>query len=257
MNGLVLSPALRPWLQAGLSALLVDSPERAAELRAVPSSQTTDHDGAELPARHAASASRTPARASAPARAAERDAPHAVPRPRHQGTVEAKGRVLAPEDWPAAWQSLRKRRPLPHRPLVIWTYAGLGDDLVGTPDPIRQKVIVRMLRELNHPGGTHVFWPYALPGEAAPDASLAPDTPSLFWSGTSLLRPRTLLLFGSEARDALGLPKSLLPYCQERVAGRLVIQLPQPLTLAQNEAAFSQARAFLSALLAFCATPRN
>lgn len=141
--------------------------------------------------------------------------------------------------------------------MVIWTYAGLGDDLVGTPDPIRQKIIVRMLRELNHPGGTHVFWPYALPDETAPGVSRDPGEASLFWSGTALLRPRTLLLFGSEARDALGMPKSLLPYCQERIAGRLVIQLPQPLTLAQNEAAFRQARAFLSALLAFCATPRG
>lgn len=257
MNGLALSPALRPWIQAGLSALLVDSPERAAELRAVPPSQSAAREGSELPARHAASASRASAQGSAPARAAEREAPRAAPRPRRQGTAEAHGRVLPPDAWPAAWQALRKRRPLPPRPLVIWTYAGLGDDLLGTPDPVRQKVIVRMLRELNHPGGTHVFWPYALPDEATPDASSSSDAPSLFWSGAALLRPRTLLLFGSEARDALGMPKSLLPYCQERIEGRLIIQLPQPLTLAQNEAAFRQARAFLSALLAFCATPRG
>ena len=74
---------------------------------------------------------------------------------------------------------------------------------MGTPDPTRQQIMVRMLKELRHPGGTHVFWPYALPDDATPGG---PDAPSLFWSGAALLRPRTLLLFGSEARDALGMP---------------------------------------------------
>ncbi|MCH5276652.1 MAG: hypothetical protein J1E80_02335 [Desulfovibrionaceae bacterium] len=254
MNGLVLSSALRPWIQAGLSVLLVDNPERAAELRAVPVSQAAAPGDAEVPARPVPGASRPPAQRVAPARAAKQDSPQAAPRPLQRDNAESQGRVLAPDAWPAAWQALRKRRPLPPRPLVFWTYAGLGDDLMGTPDPIRQRVIVRMLRELGHPGGTHVFWPYALPGDDAPGG---PDAPSLFWSGAALLRPRTLLLFGSEARDALGMPKSLYPYCQERLAGRMVIQLPQPLSLAHNEAAFRQAQAFLRGLLSFCATPRG
>lgn len=244
MNTLVPSSALRPWLQAGLSALLVDSPERAAELRAA----------MEIPGGRTSNTARALVQSPTSARTATRAAQPSPPQ-RREAAPETNGRVLPPDAWPASWQALRRRRPLPPRPLVVWTYAGLGDDLMGTPDPLRQAIIVRMLRELKHPGGTHVFWPYALPGEAA--ASGGPGTPSLFWSGATLLRPRTLLLFGSEARDALGMPKSLLPYCQERIAGRLVIQLPQPLTLAHDENAFRRAQIFLSSLLAFCATPRG
>lgn len=172
-------------------------------------------------------------------------APHATPRP---GTslLAAPG-ALPVESWPAAWLALRDRRPLPPRPLVLWSYAGLGDDLVGTPDEARRRVIVRMLTELRHPVGTHVFWPFALPGEE-PVAEA-----SLFWSGVSMLDPRVLLLFGSDTRDALDMPKSLLPFCQARVHGRLVIQLPRPQALAGDESAFRQAQAFLSRILRFCA----
>ncbi|MBQ9105778.1 MAG: hypothetical protein IJY48_06605, partial [Mailhella sp.] len=76
---------------------------------------------------------------------------------------------------------------------------------------------------------------------------------SLFWSGVSMLDPRVLLLFGSDTRDALDMPKSLLPFCQARVHGRLVIQLPRPQALAGDESAFRQAQAFLSRILRFCA----
>ena len=255
MSDVVLSPALRPWLQAGLSAVLLDSPERAAELRVVPSPGAVSHDVAAAPPRRGSpSPPASPPTRAVPPRVTTRNAPQPSRRPQQPGTDATNTRVAPPEVWPPAWQALKNRRPLPPRPLVFWTYAGLGDDLMGTPDPTRQQIMVRMLKELRHPGGTHVFWPYALPDDATPGG---PDAPSLFWSGAALLRPRTLLLFGSEARDALGMPKSLVPYCQERIAGRLVIQLPQPLTLAENQDAFRRALVFLSGLLSFCATPRG
>ena len=158
------------------------------------------------------------------------------------------------EQWPSGWRALKDRRPLPPRPLVLWSYAGLGDDLTGTPDQARKQVIVRMLTELRHPGGTHVFWPFDMSGEDA-RAPQMPDggSASLFWSGVRLLDPRVLLLFGSDTRDALGMPRTLGPFCQERVYGRLVIQLPRPQALAEDEASFRRAQAFLARLLSFCA----
>lgn len=258
---LALSPALRPWLKAGLATLLLDGEERALALRAAPVQEAAALRPA-FPARRPGASPAPPApRATArdhasPAAALQTPVQTSGGTParnvRPAETLSASGRVLPPEAWPAAWQSLKNRRPLPPRPLVFWTYAGLGDDLMGTPDPARQQVIVRMLKELRHPGGTHVFWPYALPGDSA-----GAEAPSLFWSGAALLRPRALLLFGSEARDALAMPKRLVPYCQDRVDGRLVIQLPQPATLAGKEDAFRRALAFLSRLLAFCSTLRT
>lgn len=143
--------------------------------------------------------------------------------------------------------------PAPPRPLVCWTYGGLGADLAGTPDPQRRELVARMIRGLNHPGGTHVFWPFDLPGENNPDG---PEAPSLFWSGEALLRTRALLILGSDARDALGLPR-IGPYCQTMVRGRLFIQLPQPRSLAEKPEAFGQAMAFLAGLLRFCSTARH
>ncbi|WP_294445478.1 hypothetical protein [uncultured Mailhella sp.] len=163
------------------------------------------------------------------------------------GGLLATPGALPVEQWPASWLALKNRRPLPPRPLVLWTYAGLGEDLTGRPDDVRRQVIVRMLMELRHPGGTHVFWPCGLAGEKPEDG------PALFWSGVKLLNPRVLLLFGSDARDTLSMPKTLLPFCQERVYGRLVIQLPRPQSLAQDEASFKRALVFLSRLLRFCA----
>ena len=161
-------------------------------------------------------------------------------------TLLATPGALPPERWPSAWLALKNRRPLPPRPLVLWTYTGLGDDLTGTPDEARRRVVVRMLTELKHPAGTHVFWPYALEGETPlPEASL-------FWSGVKMLDPRVLLLFGSDTRDALDMPRTLKPFGQLRLHGRLIIQLPRPQALAEDEAAFRQVQAFLARMLRFC-----
>ena len=273
------SAIARPWIKAGLSVLLVDSPQRVAELRrkedeaalaAQPSSAAGERRKApaafRAPAQDRQAAVRAPASqafakaapSSEPSaetafRAASQERPVRPPSraaaaaPSPDGGILATPGALPVEEWPASWLALKNRRPLPPRPLVLWTYTGLGEDLTGKPDEVRRRVIVRMLMELHHPGGTHVFWPCGLAGEHPEDG------PALFWSGVKLLNPRVLLLFGSDTRDTLSMPKSLLPFCQDRVHGRLVIQLPRPQALAQDEASFKRALAFLSRLLRFCA----
>ena len=261
------APIELPRLKAGLNVLLLEDEARVLELRAV-----TDTPAA-VPAEtvHAASnvrpggvpfqpkAPAVPPRRPVPAQpvpqpAAQKAPAQATPRPAPQ-TAKARGMqsllgapgALPVDRWPASWIALKDRRPLPQRPLVLWTYAGLGEDLVGTPDEARRRVIVRMLTELRHPVGTHVFWPFSLA-----DEGLSPEA-SLFWSGVTLLDPRVILLFGSDTRDALSMPRSLLPFCQERIHGRLVIQLPRPQALASDEFAFRQVQAFLARILSFCA----
>ena len=288
------APIVRPWLKAGLAALLVESEARVLELRAESGEESggrTAVNPAEGPARPSAnpspsfpvpqrkaaaaqtgvpvqrgaavlpvavppanvrpvpqrSASAVPPAGVAPRRQAEA-APAARPQVGRgtQSLLGAPG-ALPVERWPAAWLALKDRRPLPSRPLVLWTYAGLDEDLTGTPDEARRRVIVRMLTELRHPVGTHVFWPFSLAGDG-----LSPEA-SLFWSGVGLLDPRVVLLFGSDTRDALSMPKTLLPFCQERVHGRLIIQLPRPQALAGDEASFRRVQAFLARMLRFCA----
>lgn len=259
-----------PWLKAGLSVLLLENASRVAELRGENASAEPSPAApraaapSRMPAAGASqgsayrapygvpSAQPSPQLSPAPAPTI-RTAPRKEERPAAQAPSTPTSALLATpgarpvEEWPASWLALKNRRPLPPRPLVLWTYAGLGEDLTGTPDETRRQVIVRMLMELRHPGGTHVFWPCGLQGEQPGDG------PDLFWSGVKLLNPRVLLLFGSDARDVLSMPKTLLPFCQERVNGRLVIQLPRPQSLAADEASFRRAQAFLARLLSFCA----
>lgn len=259
----------RPWIKAGLSALLLESEERVLELRRRPEEKAAPSvpagGGAPLQRSGAPSAvqevregqSRAPAGKTAapqksPAPAARMPA---AARPAARPAAQACGAdllvtpgALPVESWPESWLALKNRRPLPPRPLVLWTYFGLGEDLTGVPDEDRRKVIVRMLMELRHPGGTHVFWPCNLPGEE--------NGAALFWSGVKLLNPRVLLLFGSDTRDILSMPRSLFPFCEERVHGRLVIQLPRPQALAGDELSFRRALVFLSQRLNFCAKRR-
>lgn len=263
MNGY--APILRPWLKAGLSALLLESEERVKTLLAM----SRDEDEGK-----AAAAGRTPEpepyavrreRTAAPSvaqfsrgSASLKTLPPFKTQPASIASVPqgaerspslenaAPPGVLPETDWPAPWQALKKRRPLPPSPLVLWTYDGLGEDLMGTADPDRQQAIVRMILALKHPGGTHVFWPYALPGV------VMSTLPSLFWSGVERLDPRVLLIFGSNARDALSLPHSLQSFCQELVYGRLVIQLPDPKNFSGDAAAFARVLAFLAHSLRFC-----
>ena len=257
------APIVRPWLKAGLNVLLLEDEARVLELRAVPDKASAVQPEAKraVPAARPAGpippkAQPVPPRRPAPVPqpAPQRTAAPAVPRPAPQ-TAKSRGMqsllgapgALPVDRWPSSWLALKDRRPLPQRPLVLWTYAGLGEDLVGAPDEDRRRVIVRMLTELRHPAGTHVFWPFSLAGEG-----LSAEA-SLFWSGVTLLDPRVILLFGSDTRDALNMPKSLLPFCQERIHGRLIIQLPRPQALAADESAFRQAQAFLARILSFCA----
>ena len=285
----VQSAIVRPWLKAGLSVLLLESPQRVDELRSSGSDTAQKSEAPhgrneqmprqaqpafsrEIPERKDAvrlssqpsfaaserSSRSGSVRMSAPAPDSVRESASAGPvSDVHTGLPSSENGLLATpgarpvEAWPASWLALKNRRPLPPRPLVLWTYAGLGEDLTGRPDDVRRQVIVRMLMELHHPGGTHVFWPCGLAGEKPEDG------PALFWSGVKLLNPRVLLLFGSDARDTLSMPKTLLPFCQDRVYGRLVIQLPRPQALAADEASFKRALAFLSRLLRFCSRPRT
>ena len=259
------APIVRPWLKAGLEVLLVENEARVLELRAVPEASSTEAVPQKVSEPSRARTEAPPARremrqpvASQPARPASLQsggvrAPAAQPAPassrpssaRPSSPLETPG-ALPVERWPASWLALKDRRPLPQRPLVLWSYAGLGEDLSGAPDEARKRVIVRMLTELKHPVGTHVFWPFELTGDEPPSGA------SLFWSGVKLLNPRVVLLFGSDTRDALAMPKTLLPFCQERVHGRLIIQLPRPQALV-DESAFRRAQAFLSRILRFCA----
>ena len=248
MNGM--SVIVRPWLNAGFKYLLAESEERVRLLSRGATPQGAA-EGTAPPAGtggHAASAERAPRRevpsGTRPAPVRPAPAPALSPPASSVARPRPAASFLPVEKWDAPWQGLWKRLNMDARPRVVWTYAGLGDDLAGQPNDGRRKVLGRILKALGHPRGTHAFWPYMLP-EGSVDADV-------FWSALHASGARALLVFGSDARDALALPKTLRPYCHEMFRGSMVIQLHRLETLAVNDGEMEQVVSYLAALLRRC-----
>ena len=142
-------------------------------------------------------------------------------------------RPLPPHVWPSPWRvRLEQTRP----GIVLWTYWNLGPDLCdaqaqGRMD--RRGFLQRLLQDLGHPAGTHTFWPACLPPDpdALPDPHGAPQSaqdngyvgnPDVFWSGAHSLKARGVVVMGSAAATAVGLPGGLRPPQQIRHRGHLV-----------------------------------
>ncbi|MDE7240712.1 hypothetical protein [Desulfovibrio sp.] len=170
---------------------------------------------------------------------------------------------------PQGWQSrLAATRP----GLVAWTYWNLARDLAGVGSSadadagaqgrsLRRAFLARLLRELAHPAGTHTFWPACMPGTArAPGPGEEPDFtahPEAFWSGAAHLGCRAVIVMGSAAVRALGLPGNARPLSQLRWRGQHVLVLWEVDSLAENAARFGPTLAFLRQALRPVTTPRR
>ncbi len=142
------------------------------------------------------------------------------------------GRPLPPHVWPAVWQERLSRT---RQGRVVWTYWNLGPDLCEAQAPgkaQRSAFFRRLMQDLAYPAGTSTFWPACLPDPDAMPASLAPaegeDRPryqpnaDVFWSGVQALHARAVVVMGSVAARALGLPAGVRPLQQLRHRGTLV-----------------------------------
>lgn len=141
-------------------------------------------------------------------------------------------RPLPPHVWPAVWQ---ERLSCTRQGRVVWTYWNLGPDLCEAQAPgkaQRSAFFRRLMQDLAYPAGTSTFWPACLPDPDAMPASPAPaegeDRPryqpnaDVFWSGVQALHARAVVVMGSVAARALGLPAGVRPLQQLRHRGTLV-----------------------------------
>ena len=137
-----------------------------------------------------------------------------------------------PHVWPAVWQERLSRT---RQGRVVWTYWNLGPDLCEAQAPgkaQRSAFFRRLMQDLAYPAGTSTFWPACLPDPDAMPASPAPaegeDRPryqpnaDVFWSGVQALHARAVVVMGSVAARALGLPAGVRPLQQLRHRGTLV-----------------------------------
>ena len=137
--------------------------------------------------------------------------------------------------------------------LIVWTYAALGGDLLGVQSAgldQRRTFLGTLLRDLNHPAGTHTFWPVMLPADN--DAAFAPN-PQAFWAGMARLGARAVVVMGDTAVQALGLPTPLEFMQQTRHNGALVLSVWDVADLLGNKGRYSSmltyVRTFLRPLL--------
>ena len=158
-----------------------------------------------------------------------------------------------PEPWGSRLAATRPGR-------VAWTYWALGQDLAagkGAPDgeeaqarAARRAFLARLLRDLAHPAGTHTFWPACLPpmpagaAQSGGEAAFAAHADA-FWSGAAHLGCRAVIVMGSAAVRALGLPARSRPLAQLRWLGQLVLVLWDVDALAGDEARYAPTLAFL------------
>ncbi len=141
-------------------------------------------------------------------------------------------RPLPSHVWPAVWQERLSRT---RQGRVVWTYWNLGPDLCEAQAPgkaQRSAFFRRLMQDLAYPAGTSTFWPACLPDPDAMPASPGPaegeDRPryqpnaDVFWSGVQALHARAVVVMGSVAARALGLPAGVRPLQQLRHRGTLV-----------------------------------
>ena len=195
-----------------------------------------------------------------------RQAPQAVA----PAGASPRWRPLAPDALPHHWQNrLAATRP----GLVAWTYWNLAQDLSaaggsGTGEDadvearaLRRSFLGRLLRELAHPAGTHTFWPACMPqAQGAPVPEAGPDLaahPEAFWSGAAHLGCRAVIVMGSAAVRALGLPGNARPLSQLRWRAQHVLVLWEVDSLAQDAARFGPTLAFLRQALGPVTAPRR
>ena len=211
-------------------------------------------------------ATRPPRAAARPEQPDERRAPQASA---PQG-ASPRWRPLAAEALPPDWQGrLSATRP----GLVAWTYWNLaqdlaaaggsapGEDAAAQARSARRAFLARLLRELAHPAGTHTFWPACMPGAAQPAAAAGQQDftahPEAFWSGAAHLGCRAVIVMGSAAVRALGLPGNARPLSQLRWRGQHVLVLWEVDSLAEDAARFGPTLAFLRQALGPVALPRR
>lgn len=159
---------------------------------------------------------------------------------------------LSQEQWPAIWQSMfAKTRPAS----ILWTYAELGQDLLGSGSKARSLCLRDIIGKLQLPKGTSTFWPPTLninenePGfehDPTPCKMYNSLEAHIFKQGLQELRPKVVVILGARTMELAELQLSLkMPYTNEVRQGIMFVLLPDISTLLTNPGLVDKACVFL------------
>lgn len=148
-----------------------------------------------------------------------------------RGPQGAPQRPLPVDSWPEAWREAWGKTGFA-RPF-LWTYAQLGEDLLGTPDPVRREVLRRLLACLNL-GKVHNFWPFS---ESDGQGGLRLQA-RLFQDGVAHLAPRCIIFLGGDEFEGITPPGApeLFKVVSYFSSGVLCVRAPGIAELAANPA---------------------
>ncbi len=115
--------------------------------------------------------------------------------------------ILHQYEWSDEWKTLYTQVIKNQQPKVAWTYTGFHADLVKNEylSAQRQEIIRTLLKKLARQTGTHAFIPYD--SAIKPGELLTEKNCSFYWSAIAQANIRHLLIFGSQTRDTLLIPK--------------------------------------------------
>ena len=237
-----ISPAFRPWRQAGITHLLLDDEVRE-RLLARP----------ELEPSEAAPPVRPPRQYGAPQqREGRRQPPPYVPPQQPQAVSGAPKKaaraadILPPDAWPAYWQALLKKTP--PRPLLVWSYPSLSRDLGGDADAAHRDFLRRLLGDMALPKGSHAFWPLNRYPYGDGESEATVDA-RMFLSGIAALKPESVILMCGQVPPALGLA-DLRPLLPSIVHGYRYVVTPHVDGLIGEPQRYAQLITFLKSIIA-------
>lgn len=238
-----ISPAFRPWRQAGITHLLLDDEVRE-RLLARPEPEPSE---AAPPVRqHSAPPQRGERRQPQPPSYTPPPQPQPVSSAPQKPVRLADTDTLAPDAWPAYWQTLLKKTP--PRPSLVWSYPSLSRDLGGDADAAHRDFLRRLLGDMALPKGSHAFWPLNRYPYGDGESEQTVDA-RMFLSGIAALKPESVILMCGQVPPELGLAE-LRPLSPSIVHGHRYVVTPHVDDLIGEPQRYAQLITFLKSIIA-------
>lgn len=154
--------------------------------------------------------------------------------------------TLAPDVWPAYWQTLLKKTP--PRPSLVWSYPSLSRDLGGDADAAHRDFLRRLLGDMALPKGSHAFWPLNRYPYGDGESEQTVDA-RMFLSGIAALKPESVILMCGQVPPRAWACRAAPAFAEHRARHRYVVT-PHVDDLIGKPQRYAQLITFLKSIIA-------